>query len=933
MEFMSRAPKAALASILSSWAYFGYSFKCLLDAQAGGLAGTALKVAWLSFLMQLGHAIPTGTPHLLALSAWGKAKRQSLLRLNGDQGPTVDIFITYCGEELDVLMDTLRAVVAQDYPNDRYRVIVLDDSASSNVEAEVAMLGQGKNVYYSTRGSKPKTHAKAGNLNHGLQYISTLPGGASDLVAVLDVDMIPSQQWLRALVPHLLADPKVALANPPQRSYNIPDGDPLGQSMQVLFDVMEPFKNATNSAWCCGTGFVVRRDALESIGGVPEKSISEDILTSFYLAAAGWKIVYVHEDLQWGLVPPTITSHIKQQQRSCAGLISTVRAAWNSRAQNMTPEEKYGALFPGFAFAMIVTMTMINLIVTPLILLSGTPLVAYSTDAQLRIILILFLTKFLAIFAYDFLASRAANYQLSLLGISLAWLIPFQFVTLARFALSVLVGGGVPLFTPSGLIDIRAPKTLGSRLKVALWDDGFLVYIVIAASIAVGTAASVNAASKAVDAAGIFHTLFVGAFWPPAFLIWSMYLTDCWIPISYALSPPQPLARTGLLERDPTTQLAYPNLHAKDQGQPQFPPEGEVWYGIPEFNLLERNITVPGFSPLFPDAHCTKSGDVCQLITGESEINAASTITALILSPLFDLRKTYFMVAGIAGINPKVATLGSVTFARFAIQVALQYEFDARSIPANFSTGYVPQGSKSPTQYPQSIYGTEVFEVNDPLRQLAIGFAKTATLNDSSTAAAYRANYASNSAYTPGSQPPSVLGCDVATSDTYFSGTLLGEAFENTTTLFTNGSGTYCTTAQEDNATLEALLRGAINNLTDFSRIIIMRTASDFDRPYSGEADTVNLFYADQGGFEPAIRNIYLAGVKVVQGILTEWGSTFEKGVKPNNYIGDIFGSLGGKPDFGPGSEFNNNPVIPSRMRVRSLKAKRALEKLRAAGG
>ena len=152
---------------------------------------------------------------------------------------------------------------------------------------------------------------------------------------------------------------------------------------------------------------------------------------------------------------------------------------------------------------------------------------------------------------------------------------------------------------------------------------------------------------------------------------------------------------------------------------------------------------------------------------------------------------------------------------------------------------YVPQGSTDPTEYPQSIYGTEVFEVNDNLRQLAIGFAKTAILNDSADAIAYRANYASTNAYEAGSQAPSVVGCDVATSDVYFSGTLLSEAFENTTKLFTNGSGVYCTTAQEDNATLEALLRGAIANLTDFSRIIIMRTASDFDRPYAGEVRTL----------------------------------------------------------------------------------------------
>ena len=303
------------------------------------------------------------------------------------------------------------------------------------------------------------------------------------------------------------------------------------------------------------------------------------------------------------------------------------------------------------------------------------------------------------------------------------------------------------------------------------------------------------------------------------------------------------------------------------------------------------------------------------------EINAASTMTALTFSPLFDFTKTYFLIAGIAGVSPKVATLGSVTFARYAVQVALQYEFDAREIPANFSTGYVPQGSTFPSEYPQSIYGTEVFEVNDALRQIAISFARTATLNDSAAAIAYRANYASLAAYTAGALAPSVVACDVATADVYFSGTLLSEAFENTTKLFTNGSGTYCTTAQEDNATLEALLRGAINNLTDFSRIIVMRTASDFDRPFLGEADTTNLFWADQGGFDPAIQNIYLAGVKVVEGILGAWNTTFEKGINATNYIGDIFGSLGGTPDFGPGSAFNNNPVV---LRKRSIKGRMA---------
>ncbi|KAG6908565.1 hypothetical protein DXG01_004123 [Tephrocybe rancida] len=328
--------------------------------------------------------------------------------------------------------------------------------------------------------------------------------------------------------------------------------------------------------------------------------------------------------------------------------------------------------------------------------------------------------------------------------------------------------------------------------------------------------------------------------------------------------------------------------------------EGNVWYNIPDFNVLGQNITVPGFSPLFPNAHCTIDGTICQLTAGEGEINAALSLASLVRSPAFDLRRTYFLIGGVGGVNPKVATLASVTFARYAVQVTLQYEFDAREIPANYSTGYVPQGTTAPGQYPTEIYGTEVFELNDALRKLAVGFAKTAKLNDTLTAQAYRAHYATVPAYAPGASPPSVLECDTATSDTFWSGALLGEAVENTTTLFTNGTGKYCTTQQEDNALLEALLRGAKDKLVDFGRIIVMRTGSNFDRPYLGQTAAENRF-GNSGGFPPSLANIRIAGVKVIQGILGGWEATFARGVPPTNYIGDIFGTLGGTPDFGPG--------------------------------
>ncbi|KDQ15329.1 hypothetical protein BOTBODRAFT_187430 [Botryobasidium botryosum FD-172 SS1] len=330
--------------------------------------------------------------------------------------------------------------------------------------------------------------------------------------------------------------------------------------------------------------------------------------------------------------------------------------------------------------------------------------------------------------------------------------------------------------------------------------------------------------------------------------------------------------------------------------------EGSIWYGIPEFDLLAQNVSVPGLSIRYPDVHCTASGVVCQVITDEGEINAASTITALVLSSLFDLRKSYFLLGGVAGISPKAGTLGSVTFARFSVQVALQYEIDARERPENFSTGYIPQGTTGAGQYPTHIYGTEVYELNDALRQRAIAFAQKARLNDTADAQAYRALYANAPDFAAATAAPSITGCDTATSDVWWSGNLLAEAFEDTTKLFTNGSAAYCTTQQEANAVLAALVRGAVAGRVDFKRAINMRTASDFDRPAPGQTVAENLFNGQSAGYSASIANIYLAGVQVVQGILDGWDETFAAGVQPQNYVGDIVGSLGSTPPFGPGS-------------------------------
>lgn len=321
-------------------------------------------------------------------------------------------------------------------------------------------------------------------------------------------------------------------------------------------------------------------------------------------------------------------------------------------------------------------------------------------------------------------------------------------------------------------------------------------------------------------------------------------------------------------------------------------------------------------------------------------------MTALILSSRFNLTQTYFVLAGIAGVNPRYATIGGVALARYAVQVALQYEIDPRSLPGDWPTGYIPYGRTHPFEYPCITYGTEVFELNANLRDAAYGFAQRAKLVDGEEPRRYRALYNSmGTSYHMAVRPPSVVKCDSATSDVYYSGGILAQAFENTTSLWTNGTGAYCMSAQEDNAILEVLVRSAIEGLVNFSRIIAMRTGksiitrtyilsiyklvyirkwniyshnniktlgSDFDRPPPSRSDWEHLTRTNQNGFHIAISNLYNAGIEIVRGILDNWNCTFEKGVPPDNYIGDIFGSLGGHPDFGFGSITGGRKLKPA---------------------
>jgi purine nucleoside permease len=104
---------------------------------------------------------------------------------------------------------------------------------------------------------------------------------------------------------------------------------------------------------------------------------------------------------------------------------------------------------------------------------------------------------------------------------------------------------------------------------------------------------------------------------------------------------------------------------------------------------LTESIPVRGLSPDYPDILCN-SDDVCQMVAGEGHANVASSTMALILSNKFDLRHTYFLIAGIAGIDPHEGTTGSAAWARYLIDYGISWEIDAREIPGTAADPTTP---------------------------------------------------------------------------------------------------------------------------------------------------------------------------------------------------------------------------------------------------
>lgn len=568
-------PVLSFLALASYWTYFGFRIKYTLLAQAA--SGKTFIMAWIFIGVECGVALPMFL-HRFWQCFLIKGRKREKLRIIGDVAPTVDVFITTCGEDVDVVIDTLRAAATVDYPPSQFRVIILDDAGSAELYKAVKDVAElYPNVYYHAR-TKIKGaphHFKAGNLNGGLALVDSLEEGGGEYIAALDADMIPEPDWLRAIVAHMVVDDKLALSCPPQLFYNVPRNDPLLQSLNSFVHISEPVKDAAGVAWCTGSGYAIRRAALDSIGGFPTGSLAEDVHCSSMLLGAGWKTAYIHEPLQFGTVPEDFQGHIKQRTRWTIGTMQTSIILQFCICGKIIKHMSFFQRLSGFVYTVSSLFTIFlaaSLLTMPIVLISGGRLVAFVNNDQLRWLIRLCFFALILNRINEWVMYLPAGYRLGQRDAgAMMWMAPYHAITIIRsFLLPSWLGGKMAVFKPSGGLaraleerDPRRRANLWQRIKVIIFGTGVwmhCVYILFCAA-AVGKSTVEGVLQNWGDYKQILLYMLVHACWPP--VLWLVALNACFAPIFYTIWPPNMPDREDLLDRDPLTGVAHPTEGAK----------------------------------------------------------------------------------------------------------------------------------------------------------------------------------------------------------------------------------------------------------------------------------------------------------------------------------------------------------------------------------
>lgn len=253
-------------------------------------------------------------------TAWPLNRKVATLPTDRALWPTVDLMIPTYNEDLSVIKPTVYAALGMDWPADKLRVHLLDDGRRDSLRAFAEEAGIGYIVRADNR------HAKAGNLNNALQQTD------ADLVAVFDCDHVPSRSFLQLTVGWFLRDDKLALVQTPHHFFS---PDPFERNLghfgkqpnenALFYGLIQDGNDLWNAAFFCGSCAVLRRSAVESIGGFAVETVTEDAHTALRLHREGYNSAYLRVPMAAGLATESLSAHIGQRIRWARGMAQIFR--------------------------------------------------------------------------------------------------------------------------------------------------------------------------------------------------------------------------------------------------------------------------------------------------------------------------------------------------------------------------------------------------------------------------------------------------------------------------------------------------------------------------------------------------------------------------------------------------------------------------------
>ncbi|GKZ33591.1 hypothetical protein AbraIFM66950_003498 [Aspergillus brasiliensis] len=532
---------------LASWTFNLYFVVRL------ALCFSAVQQDWRVWLTLLVEAVLANIwRHDELLTVLGGSASQSQprqrLRLHGtDHLPQVDILVPCCGEPVDVILDTVRAACTMDYPTASFRVRVLDDGASSELESAIAALRtEWSHLFYHTRGRQSgKVFAKAGNMNYALFTLQeTAP---PEFCAIFDADSIPMPHFLRATLPHLLQTPDAVLLTTRQYFYNLPAGDPLSQSRLHFYTCENAELDRRGLAQDAGSGALFRRQAIIDAGGYPTYSFSEDWQLSLVLKGLGHRTIQVQEPLQYGLVPTSLDGHIAQRNRWHIGHSQQLRVLMPPTNGTLPRSLQWEIARNGLSILAGGVGCLISFALVPLLLVSG-PLVPDASPLLAKVQFLLAVLHIAVTWAYGLLQSAHTGFEsFPFSRFENIWLAGAHIHAVARFhLLASRPKGSFVTGSSANSWNRRATPTSLQKLYHNLWHNGIAYSIVVLLATLASIFYSIYSAITAADDS-LRSRLLTTIAWPPMLHICYLSIVSYWAPVSYLLNPPRyPERKAGL---------------------------------------------------------------------------------------------------------------------------------------------------------------------------------------------------------------------------------------------------------------------------------------------------------------------------------------------------------------------------------------------------